>query len=52
MYQFSPSFQYGLNVFEGMNSKKQYYAFLMDEHIERLFASAKLYTDGYYKRAS
>jgi len=42
---FSPSFQYGLNVFEGIRiyfKEKKYNAFLLDHHIERLIASAKL----------
>ena len=42
---FSPSFQYGLNIFEGIRiylKGKKYNPFLMEQHIERLIASAKL----------
>tara|TARA_A100001388_G_scaffold277650_1_gene270235 strand:- start:6087 stop:6977 length:891 start_codon:yes stop_codon:yes gene_type:complete len=42
---FSPSFQFGLNVFEGIRiykEGKKYNAFLIDQHIERLITSAKL----------
>ena len=42
---FSPSFQYGLNVFEGIrvySIKNNYHPFLIDKHINRLIQSAKL----------
>ena len=42
---FSPSFQYGLNVFEGIRfykNSKHIYPFLYKEHIERLLESCKL----------
>ena len=42
---FSPSFQYGLNVFEGIRvyvNEKKYYPFLLDQHINRLIESSKL----------
>ena len=42
---FSPSFQYGLTVFEGIRAYKKssdYYIFLLEEHVRRLLNSCKL----------
>lgn len=42
---FSPSFQYGLNIFEGVryySDNKEKIPFLLDQHIKRLLVSSKL----------